>query len=51
MDFDKIPIDTLEVDLPQNQDQVPDLFVYLYTEGGLMSTTEEKLGYIRIPAK
>lgn len=39
----------VEVDLPQDIDQVPDLFIYLFA-----STTfgrKEKLGFIRIPAK
>ena len=51
MEFKKIAIETLEVDLPKEISQIPDLFIYLYTESGYLSSYDEKLGYTRIPAK
>ena len=51
MEFKQIAIPTLEVDLPKDQSQVPDLFIYLYTESGYFSSYDEKIGFYRISAK
>lgn len=47
-------IPTLEVDLPQDIEQIPDLFISLYTEPSyirLDRSKKERLGFCRIPAK
>ena len=45
----KTEIPSLSVDLPYKIDQVPDLFIYLYSETTFKY--KEKLGFVRIEAK
>ena len=46
-------IPTLEVDLPQDIEQIPDLFIYLYSKTSYIgfNSYKERLGFCRIPAK
>ena len=47
----KVTIPEIEIDLPHDIHQVPDVFIYLYTETTFPFKYKEKLGFLRIPAK
>ena len=47
----KVSIEAIPIDLPQDINQVPDCFIYLYSETTFPFKAKEKLGFNRIPAK
>ena len=46
---DKMQVEKLELDLPKDLSQVPDIIVSLWTESqGLLMKSEERVGYVRL---